>query len=194
MPSLLTCIHCSATVPRYKPFAADFCVPIGPRGKEPVGFSAFSALWYSPNDHHRRRAGWEKHPPPGHHFWYVIVHTRSANIANSSLYFVEKFEDTESTCGVATCDVINVHGDDWNTNKTPEAVKLMRRQMVPKCRVCKAALKVSDQSICVSCATVCLPSCLLCSHDASYRVVRRAYAGKTRGRFAGLRKQLYLRT
>ena len=72
------------------------------------------------------------------------------------IYCIEKFEDTESTCGVATCDVINVHGDDWKTNNTPEAVKLMRRQMVPTCRVCKAVLKVSYPSICVSCATVCV--------------------------------------
>ena len=78
------------------------------------------------------------------------------------IYFVEKFEDTESTCGVATCEVINVHGDDWKKNDTPEAVKLMRRQMVPKCRVCTAPLTVSGQTICVSCVTVGLRLCLGC--------------------------------
>ena len=70
------------------------------------------------------------------------------------MYFVEKFEETESTCGVATCDVININGDDWNKNDTPEAVKLMRMQMVPRCRLCKVVLKVSGQSICVPCAKV----------------------------------------
>ena len=77
-------------------------------------------------------------------------------------YFVEKFEDTESTCGVATCDVINIHGDDWKQNDTSESVKLMRRQMVPKCRVCTASLTVSGQSICVPCVTVGLRLCLGC--------------------------------
>jgi len=118
----------------------------------------------------------------------TLLYTLEVQTLSMAVYFVENFEDTESTCGVATCDVINVDGDEWNTNQTSEAVKLMRRQMAPKCRVCKTALKVSYQTICVSCATVCLRSCLLCSHAASYRIVRRVYAGKTRGRFAGLRK------
>ena len=76
--------------------------------------------------------------------------------------FVEKFEDTESTCGVATCDVVNIHGGDWKKNDTSESVKLMRRQMVPKCGVCAAPLTVSGQSICVSCITVGVRLCLGC--------------------------------
>ena len=72
----------------------------------------------------------------------------------TSIYSIEKFEDTESTCGVATCDVINVSSDGWNKNDTPEAVKLMRRQMVPRCRLCKTAPQAGGQGVCVSCAKV----------------------------------------
>ena len=84
-----------------------------------------------------------------------VLHIASVRILMlTCLYSVEKFEDTKSTCGVATCDVINVHGDDWSKSDDPEAVKLMRRQMVPRCRVCKTAPRVLDQSICASCAMV----------------------------------------
>ena len=93
-----------------------------------------------------------------------VLHISSAKISMlTCLYSIEKFEDTESTCGVATCDVINVHGDDWNKSDAPEAVKLMRRQMVPRCRVCKTAPRVFEQRICVSCAMVgWRSSCHLC--------------------------------
>ena len=66
----------------------------------------------------------------------------------------EPFEDTASTCGVATLDVKSVAGDDWRENDKSDVVSVMHRQAVPRCRVCKSRPAVPGQSICESCATV----------------------------------------